>query len=582
MYLHELADQEASFTKEEMQAGKHTEYEKRLILHFLEVIANEKERQQNMNVIPNSESTNIKLISTQQQRPHNFSSGENQKTTDDKTMSSCDYDFSQFDAQQSYPKNDQNDFLNCGNLNNSKTATLVGFDHIHDDLNESFLILIFFTQSEQHRWLSNSEITSKNSNSRLSSTSVLADSNGNSNESLSTSANNCHSSDSSSGNSSLSSTPNHHFVGSSIFSKYSSSSSGTSSLSCDESNTSGSNSSSSTPDNIQQQQQQQQELVNSEGLILLKSNRELCPQDSMDVNKMNHYGDDDDLDFDPISLSHRALEDMLRSSAISSSTNDINPFENNHYFNQHNLVMQRRENTVFNQNHNIRIHQSNVNENTNVNVSSNPQSTSCDFSDQQSPLLNRYSMINLSAENLPKIVPSADLQQRQQYQMMNENILNNGFHSRSPLSINQQIFNSGNQNAMMNQNFNFLSMVQKSSTIDLVKPNNPMEAKQNMNESNSLVGNTFNCHQPAPTSMFGSQEYDSLTRLQQWQQQQNSLRQLLPNVNIKFQQNELNLNGSNNFRVNGNISPTSLNQSSRYITRLIIYKTLGIFNSIFF
>lgn len=30
MYLHELGDQAASFTKEEMQQGKHQEYEKRL------------------------------------------------------------------------------------------------------------------------------------------------------------------------------------------------------------------------------------------------------------------------------------------------------------------------------------------------------------------------------------------------------------------------------------------------------------------------------------------------------------------------------------------------------------------------
>ncbi|XP_053206590.1 uncharacterized protein LOC128390844 [Panonychus citri] len=35
MYLHELADPEASFTKEEMQQGKHTEYEKKLINQYL-------------------------------------------------------------------------------------------------------------------------------------------------------------------------------------------------------------------------------------------------------------------------------------------------------------------------------------------------------------------------------------------------------------------------------------------------------------------------------------------------------------------------------------------------------------------
>lgn len=54
MYLHELAEQEASFTKEEMQLGKHTEYEKRLIAYYLDVIAKEKE----------NKSTNSKYNST--------------------------------------------------------------------------------------------------------------------------------------------------------------------------------------------------------------------------------------------------------------------------------------------------------------------------------------------------------------------------------------------------------------------------------------------------------------------------------------------------------------------------------------
>lgn len=36
MYLHELAEQEASFTKEDMQKGKHAEYEKKLIQEYLD------------------------------------------------------------------------------------------------------------------------------------------------------------------------------------------------------------------------------------------------------------------------------------------------------------------------------------------------------------------------------------------------------------------------------------------------------------------------------------------------------------------------------------------------------------------
>lgn len=31
MYLHDLGDQEASFTKEEMHMGKHQEYERKLV-----------------------------------------------------------------------------------------------------------------------------------------------------------------------------------------------------------------------------------------------------------------------------------------------------------------------------------------------------------------------------------------------------------------------------------------------------------------------------------------------------------------------------------------------------------------------
>lgn len=46
MYLHELAESEASFTKEEMQSGKHNDYEKRLMQHYLNII--NKEQQQKL------------------------------------------------------------------------------------------------------------------------------------------------------------------------------------------------------------------------------------------------------------------------------------------------------------------------------------------------------------------------------------------------------------------------------------------------------------------------------------------------------------------------------------------------------
>ncbi|OTF71622.1 hypothetical protein BLA29_005231, partial [Euroglyphus maynei] len=68
MYLHEMAEQEASFTKEEMQAGKHTEYEKRLIQHYLDIIAAEREKEKQLLQQQTIQTNGSKQ--TQQQRPY--------------------------------------------------------------------------------------------------------------------------------------------------------------------------------------------------------------------------------------------------------------------------------------------------------------------------------------------------------------------------------------------------------------------------------------------------------------------------------------------------------------------------------
>jgi len=65
MYLHEMAEPEASFTKEEMQLGKHTEYEKRLISYYLDIIAKEKEKKKlelNDKLSDNNKCNNRKII----------------------------------------------------------------------------------------------------------------------------------------------------------------------------------------------------------------------------------------------------------------------------------------------------------------------------------------------------------------------------------------------------------------------------------------------------------------------------------------------------------------------------------------
>nr|CAB3260317.1 uncharacterized protein LOC100175100 [Phallusia mammillata] len=79
MYLHELAEEEASFTKEDMQAGKHQEVEQKLIEQMLA-------KEENATEIPITNGTSISTLTTgneeKRQRHHSGSSNHSDKKYD--------------------------------------------------------------------------------------------------------------------------------------------------------------------------------------------------------------------------------------------------------------------------------------------------------------------------------------------------------------------------------------------------------------------------------------------------------------------------------------------------------------------
>lgn len=105
MYLHDIADPEASFTKEEMQVGKHTEYEKRLIQHYLDLLSKDKDQKNNKKNTNNSQTIDDKSIESKtiliqnrvdsQQNQKQFQSNQssnafgNDETSNDSVFNSC-------------------------------------------------------------------------------------------------------------------------------------------------------------------------------------------------------------------------------------------------------------------------------------------------------------------------------------------------------------------------------------------------------------------------------------------------------------------------------------------------------------
>lgn len=120
MYLHELADQEASFTKEEMQTGKHTEYEKRLIQKYLEIISIEREKERQQQIKSAQKSFLSNGLSTSPPTTNNNAQQQDYKAkhlqptvnnyyneNNSKTQSVCDYEFN-IQQQQNHYNNKKN------------------------------------------------------------------------------------------------------------------------------------------------------------------------------------------------------------------------------------------------------------------------------------------------------------------------------------------------------------------------------------------------------------------------------------------------------------------------------------------
>lgn len=95
MYLHEMAESEASFTKEEMQLSKHTEYEKRLIAYYLDLLVKERDKKKvdlndkisDNNKCNNSNVNNRKIIGNNR----TFLIDNNEETSNDSVVN-CESD----------------------------------------------------------------------------------------------------------------------------------------------------------------------------------------------------------------------------------------------------------------------------------------------------------------------------------------------------------------------------------------------------------------------------------------------------------------------------------------------------------
>lgn len=341
-------------------------------------------------------------------------------------------------------------------------------------------------------------------------------------------------SDTSSGNSSLSTTPNQTDP-SSVFSNFSSSglsasssaSSGTS-LSCDDSS-----SNSSTPDNIQQQQHQ------------TKSNDDNSTMGSIsqcdESQKTDNVDDDDDLDFDPISLSSRALEDMLRSSiSDNNSTNNVNSCG---------IINQAMENRT----------------NTEQSMFPHFRSNGSSFGLTESlgsNVTNQQQMMNSSTMNLLS---------RNQHQFVN-NQFNSNFNQQNLSDMFQhKLLMNCNQQSLASLGSN--SFVGNGNGQFMTSPTRVTNSPQQQSQFQQLFECQMRSQQPQMMAAFMNQSSSGSGNQTNKLWQQNSLRQLLPNVNIKFQQqtNDANAFGfgssSSFFSSNGG----QLNQMNNNLMRFVFH-----------
>ncbi|XP_054161490.1 uncharacterized protein DDB_G0283357-like [Oppia nitens] len=452
MYLHEMAEQEASFTKEEMQLGKHTDYEKRLIQHYSDLLAKEKAEKTNRKNAANSKTTNNTSTTTTNNNKNNSnnSNNNNNNENDNKTTN-----------------NNKN--TNNSNHNKMQSKTIVIKNAPQKQPKQQSIIQTNGFGGDD----GSNDSVGDNSTARSTSpvipcrwgTPITAGGQHMSSD--------C-SSNSESNSNSLSSTPNQTSTIPTI-------------QSCD----------------TQQQQQivrkgqsGQQPLRLQQRILtqtFVKSNGELinniddnamdgqimsnnCVGDSDDIiddDAEDDVGDEDGLDFDPISISSRGLQDLLRDTFItthpqSSSTSMMGTGGD-----------RGQHNNVFN------------------NINSGGGGTNDIFMSSNQKLLS----------NSNNFYSSLSKQQQTSQQTNQFSSINNGF-------VNN------NRQQMLSSNNAYNSYQQLPGLQSTGQGGGPQ--LQHMNQLS---------HQQQPPQ----QQQQSLSP--QWQtQQQNSLRQLLPNVNIAFRQ----------------------------------------------
>lgn len=152
MYLHELAEQEASFTKEEMQLGKHTEYEKRLITYYLDVIAKEKDSSKSTTLTAKcttngggDDSTAIGDEEKQQRYSDPFLEMDQFNFNSDELIENSN------NNSHTFTNNDSG--LQHNQRNNSKEYSVRKFYSLRSDSNVGcFYHDAIFTNNRYHRW----------------------------------------------------------------------------------------------------------------------------------------------------------------------------------------------------------------------------------------------------------------------------------------------------------------------------------------------------------------------------------------------------------------------------------------------
>ncbi|KAI2796255.1 hypothetical protein BLOT_015961 [Blomia tropicalis] len=383
-------------------------------------------------------------------------------------------------------------------------------------------------------------------------------------------------SDSSSGNSSLSSTPNQ--VDQSVFASYcssSSSSSGTSSLNlCDNSDSgnssTGNSSKSSTPDNILQKQSNG--TTNGENDVQTHKNaNQTQPLDNDLSDSVGHdsssstllQDDDDGLDFDPISLSSRALEDMLRSTSNTNGNSNgqsvLDNFNTSSFGGSGRMIDRNLPNGFH--------HHQQQQQQQHLPINNSPFDALLG-GESSSFLANKSNSFGNNSNN-NAFGPFGSLQQQQRQTLLNQQQtspqnaashlqqqqileqLQQIQHQRQQLDLQHKLSQQSDKNLFGNMEMYLSNMVQQ-------------QHQQQQQQNSAQLFQLNQQNQP-----------NSQTKL--WQQ--NSLRQLLPNVNIKFQQPNvddsflsqslanlgLNAFGSSNGGLNNqaqSLSPSALNAAA--------------------